>query len=100
MLRKVVRFVTPEMARRRILEEQLKAWLRKQLLAPAPGRPRNVVLGEGTSFERTCHVNPCATTVRGVEYIDLDVRDEQGGKVIVTIRLSATHGRYVETLWR
>ncbi len=84
--------------RRRPLEIQLKRWLNEQILQPAANRPRDVVVGKGTLFEQTCHVNPCAVAIGGVEYIDLDVRDEQGGKVIMTIRTRA--GRYVETLWR
>lgn len=100
MLHKVTQIVTAEGARRRLLEGQVRLWLRKQLLTPAPGRPREVTLGTGTPLQRTCHINPCATTEKGVEYIDLDVRHKQGGKVIMTIRLRATDGMYTKTLWR
>lgn len=100
MLRGVRKVVTAEGARRRHLENQVKSWLNEQLLPPAPGRPRDVVLGKGTLFQRSCHINPCAVTVRGVEYVDLDVRNTQGGKVIMTVRVQAGSGRFVKTLWR
>jgi hypothetical protein len=58
------------------------------------------VFRKGTLFERSCHINPCANNVQGVECVDLDVRDKQGGKVIMTIRIHAGGGTYMETIWR
>lgn len=100
MLQKVKRLVTAEAARNSHLETQLKKWLAEQLLPPAPGRPRDVVLGKGTLLQRSCHINPCAVTVKGTEYVDLDVRSRQGSKVIMTIRIRAGNGAYTQTLWR
>lgn len=100
MLQGIKRLVTAEAARNGHLETQLKKWLIEQLLPPAPGRPRELMLGKGTLLQRSCHINPCAVKVKGTEYVDLDVRGQQGSKVIMTIRIRADSGRYAQTLWR
>lgn len=96
MLSNLKRYLTAEGAQQRSMESAVKEWLRRQLLTPAPNRPRDVTLSNG----RTCHINPCAVNVEGTEYIDLDVRKQQGGKVIMTVRIDPSTARYITTLWR
>jgi hypothetical protein len=99
MLQTLKRYTTTEGARVRQLESLLKKWLTNQLLPPAPNRPRAVTF-KLDAGDRSCFLNPLAVEVGGTSYIDIDVRDEQGSKVLMTLRISPDRGQYVKTLWR